>query len=132
MKRIFIIIGLNLCFSCASQLNWSIDKNSSSAFENGFVKISNPEIEYEVIIFDVGFESWYRTHAKQRGFYSQSHLELKNRIWVMNFNSLAKLPNSNIQYTIDYDGTTDYGYEVNYMLYNYLTYFQETNRIRLD
>ena len=33
--------------------------------------------------------------------------------------------------TINYDSTTNYGYEVNYMIYNYLVYFQLTNNQKL-
>jgi len=33
--------------------------------------------------------------------------------------------------SIDYQNNIDYGYEVNYMLFNYLSYFQLTNNIRL-
>lgn len=33
--------------------------------------------------------------------------------------------------TIDYQRNISYGYEVNYLLYNYLVYFQHKNRQRL-
>ncbi|MGK4568764.1 hypothetical protein [Flavobacterium sp. 3HN19-14] len=32
---------------------------------------------------------------------------------------------------IAYNGNTDYGYEVNYILFNYLTYFQIANNTKL-
>jgi hypothetical protein len=33
--------------------------------------------------------------------------------------------------TINYESNIDYGYEVNYMIYNYLFYFQLTNKQQL-
>jgi hypothetical protein len=30
--------------------------------------------------------------------------------------------------TINYDFNVDYGYEVNYLIYNYMIYFQNTNK----
>ena len=35
------------------------------------------------------------------------------------------------QMRIDYDQNINYGYEVNYLLYNYLVYFQLSNNQRL-
>jgi len=139
MKQVIVLI--TACFlniSCAVsqkeklQYKSEIDENGQTTFNNGTVTISNPDIEYEVVIFDNYFENWMWTRAKPRGYYSKSFLEAKNRIWVTNFNNRSRSGNTGIFYTIDYQSTIDYGYEVNYMLYHYLLYFQETNKVRLD
>ena len=97
------------------------------------IRIANDELEYEVIIIDAGFTSWYNSYAKPRGFYSQSYLEARNRIWVLEWNLRAKNPQFMDLYflPIDYQSNINYGYEVNYMLYNYLVYFQLTNKQQL-
>jgi hypothetical protein len=98
------------------------------------VRIANDELEYEIIIIDPGFNSWLASRARPRGYHSQQHLENKNRLWVMEWNSRVLQPRRYgdlYQMQIDYNSNIDYGYEVNYLLYNYLVYFQQTNRQRL-
>jgi len=98
------------------------------------IRIANDELEYEVIIIDPGFSTWLASRARPKGYYSQAHLEGKNRIWVMEWNSRAMDPQrygGMYEMRIDYQNNIDYGYEVNYLIYNYLVYFQQTNRQRL-
>lgn len=98
------------------------------------VRIANDSLEYEVIIIDAGFNSWLATRARQRGFYSQQYLENKNRFWVAEWNIRANQSTryrDMYQMQINYSPSIDYGYEVNYLLYNYLVYFQQTTGQRL-
>lgn len=99
------------------------------------IHIANEALEYEVIIIDGGFTSWFNTHARPRNYYSQSYLEARNRFWVTEWNRRVMFPsqyNPNLyEMAINYDNSTDYGYEVNYMIYNYLVYFQLTNKQQL-
>jgi len=98
------------------------------------VRIANDSLQYEVIIIDPGFNSWLLGRAQPRGFYGEQYLKNKNRFWVTEWNIRVNNP---IQYgnlyqmSIDYNPTIDYGYEVNYLLYNYLVYFQNVNNQRL-
>lgn len=122
---------LSILFSCNST------KNSSNAIDKPHldsetIRIANDEIEYEVIIIDAGFQSWFNSYARPRNFYSQSYLEARNNVWVLEWNRRARLPmqyNPNLyEMEINYNASTNYGYEVNYMIYNYLVYFQLTNK----
>ena len=103
--------------------------------ESDTIRISNNEIEYDVIIIDGGFTSWFNTYARPRSFYTQSYLEARNRVWVLEWNRRAMLPsqyNPNLyEMTINYETNVDYGHEVNYMIYNYLVYFQLKNKQQL-
>ena len=103
--------------------------------ESDTIRISNNEIEYDVIIIDGGFTSWFNTYARPRSFYTQSYLEARNRVWVLEWNRRAMLPsqyNPNLyEMTINYETNVDYGHEVNYMIYNYLVYFQLTKKQQL-
>ena len=62
-------------------------------------------------------------------------MEARNIIWVLEWNRRFQLPNQYnrdlYEMRIDYDTSTNYGYEVNYMLYNYLIYFQLTYKQQL-
>lgn len=122
---LFIIIGITL--SCNSSKNFSDKENPK--LENDTIRIANDEIEYEITIIDIGFSNWFNTNARPRNFYSQNYLEARNRTWVIEWNRRANSPinfDSNLyEMQIDYNSTTDYGYEVNYMLFNYFVYFQQ-------
>ncbi|EAZ96007.1 hypothetical protein FBBAL38_01270 [Flavobacteria bacterium BAL38] len=96
--------------------------------ESDTIRIVNKEIEYEVLIIDIGFSSWFNSNAKPRNYYSQAYLEARNNVWVLEWNRRTMLSsqyNPNLyEMSINYDTHIDYGYEVNYMIYNYLVYFQ--------
>lgn len=99
------------------------------------VTIANDDLEYEIIIIEPGFNAWLVSRAKPEGFYSQQYLENKNRVYVTEWNSRVLQPqryNSNLyEIQIDYQPQIDYGYEVNYKLYNYFIYFQLTYKQQL-
>lgn len=136
MKRSIVLLfsGLLILVACnASQSKKKIEEKSQ--LESDTIRIANKEIEYEVLIIDVGFSSWFNSNTKPRNFYSQSYLESRNRVWVLEWNRRAMLSsqyNQNLyEMTINYETNINYGYEVNYMLYNYLVYFQLKNNQKL-
>ncbi len=141
MKKYLSVIAITilLIFSCKSQdkpqgNKSEVIKTENSTVTNDTVRIANEELEYEVIIIDPGFTSWLASRARQRGYYSQTYLEVRNRQWVAQWNIRAMNPQQygNLyQMQIDYRPQIDYGYEVNYLLYNYLIYFQQTNGEKL-
>ena len=136
MKRSIVLLfsGLLILVACnASQNKKKIEEKSK--LESDTIRIANKEIEYEVLIIDVGFSSWFNSNAKPRNYYSQSYLESRNRVWVLEWNRRTMLssqydPNL-YEMTINYETNINYGYEVNYMLYNYLVYFQLKNNQKL-
>ncbi|NMH26827.1 DUF6146 family protein [Flavobacterium silvaticum] len=128
---ILVVLMLSI-IGCTSAKSIVADKSAS---KNDTVRIANDSLEYEVIIIDPGFNSWLASTAKPRNFYGQSYLESRNLSWVYEWNRRAR---NSFQYSrdlyqmeIDYRPGINYGYEVNYLLFNYLVYFQQTNRQRL-
>ena len=114
--------------------------SSKSGFQttvsgNDTIKIANEALEYEIIIIDSGFNSWLVSTARPRGYYSENYLEDRNYIYVQEYNSRVNQPmtyNPDLyEMRIDYDRNIHYGYEVNYLLYNYMIYFQIKNNQRL-
>ncbi len=99
------------------------------------VEIKDEETEYEIIIIEPGFYTWLQSIARPEGYYSQSFLENRNAILVTNWNQRVLQPsmyNPNLyEMQINYDPNIDYGYEVNYKLYNYFVYFQRKYNQRL-
>lgn len=133
---ILIVLFLVFLISCSASKNGTIvAKNESNAKVSDTVRIANDDLEYEVIIIDPGFNTWLVSQARPRGFYSESYLEGRNQIYVTEWNNRAMQPqryNPNLyEMQINYDRSIHYGYEVNYLIYNYMIYFQITNKQQL-
>ena len=138
MKSILLKISMAF-FIVATMVYCSTTKNNAVAkkthTETDTIKIVNEEEEYEIIIIDPGFNSWLVSRAKPKGFYSQQFLENKNyqyvTTWNIRVNNPSRYSRDLYGMNIDYQPNIDYGYEVNYLLFNYFIYFQQTYRQRL-
>lgn len=126
MKRLILFLVFVSLISCKTQ---SISTNdNASAIKGDTVTIANKELEYEVTIIDPGFSTWLASRSYPRGYHSELYLEDKNRLYVSEWNIRALQPsryNPNLyEMQINYDSNIHYGYEVNYLIYNYMVYFQ--------
>lgn len=154
MKRVnniwSVIVVLVLFSACSSskQVNQTEESNESTplsisqaeeqafnATGEGEVRIGDEESEYEIIIIDPGFYTWLKSIARPEGYYDQAFLESRNQLYVLNWNQRAlglynADPNLYLM-QINYEPGIDYGYEVNYKLYNYFIYFQRKYKQRL-
>ena len=134
MKKILImLVVLTGLLSCKTQtLNTA---KTSNKIEGDTVKISNNDLQYEVIIIDGAFVNWLNTRAFPRGHHSETFLENRTRSYVTEWNIRAMQSNrydKNLyEMQINYDSSIKYGYEVNYLIYNYMIYFQNTYNQRL-
>ena len=132
---LYILLVCGLLIGCNSTKTINSKQDTVNVVENDTVSIVNEDLEYEIIIIEPGFNTWLASTAKPEGYYSQSYLENKNRFYVQEWNSRVLQPNrynpSLYEMQIDYRNGIDYGYEVNYKLYNYFVYFQLTHKQRL-
>ncbi|MFY7811776.1 MAG: DUF6146 family protein [Flavobacterium sp.] len=110
-------------WSCKPTKTLSNDKNITS--KNDTLRIANDSLEYELIIIEPGFNGWLASRPQQRGFYTQNFLEARNRVWVLTYNNRVFQNPALYHNTIDYQQHINYGYEVNFLLYHYLLYFQQ-------
>lgn len=98
------------------------------------IKIGNEELEYEIIILEIGFNQWLVTQPPMN-YWSLNVLEQRNRAYVFEWNQRAANPtawNPNLyNQFIDYEPTIHYGLEFNYLLYMYFEFFQQKYRQRL-
>ncbi|MGB5646024.1 DUF6146 family protein [Muriicola sp.] len=126
------VCALLISISCIGSKSTSeiTDKEKQAFASNAAdtVEISNPESNYEIIIIEPGFNVWLQAVARPEGYYSQTFLENRNRLYVIEWNNRVI---NTLQYDpqlyelqINYDPLVDYGYEVNYKLFNYFIYFQ--------
>jgi len=129
---IWILSVAVLIFSCDSGKTAMQGEISETEVKNDTIHISNPDLEYEIIIIEPGFDSWLITQ-RPRSFYNLTYLENKNRIFTTEYNSrVLNSRYSTILYSqqIYYDYNIRYGFEVNYLLYNYFIYFKEKYKQR--
>lgn len=126
MKNLLYVLLLGLfIYSCSSTRKSGMNTNEPVA-EGDTVRIANDSLEYEIIIIDPGFSYFLNAIAHPEGYYSLPYLENKNEFLVIDYNQRVRQPmryDPDI-YTqeINYDPGIDYGYDVNYKLYNYFVY----------
>jgi hypothetical protein len=136
MKYILIsFLSIFILYSCnSSQKTTKTNEIVSTNSVNDTIKIVNEELEYEIIIIEVGFESWLITQ-KPMSFYANTTLAYRNYINVVEWNNRVTQPllyNPNLyEQEINYLPNVDYGIEVNYKLFMYFKFFQQKYKQRL-
>lgn len=129
-NSIYILIILCLIVACSTTKSNVVntEKSTPATTSNDTIKIVNEEIEYEVIIIEPGFNFWVQSTAFPRGYYTQQYLETKNYNYILEWNNRVRQPQrfppDLYEMIINYEPTINYGYEVNYLIYNYMIYFQ--------
>ncbi len=130
---LFISI-LTSCGSSQSLTNNTQDIDNVP--EEDLVRLESDALEYEIIIIEPGFNAWLSTMARPEGYYSQPYLESRNNVMVQEWNTRVLQPGrydpNMYQLQIDYRPGINYGYDLNYKLYNYFIYFQITYKQRLS
>lgn len=131
-----ILIIASSCGSSKETITVSEDEKMAFQQQEGdTIVISSDKTEYEIIIIEPGFNLWLNSIARPEGYYTQSYLENRNHLNVIEWNQRVLQPqrhNSNLyELRIDYSPNIDYGYEVNYKLHNYFIYFQRKYNQRL-
>jgi hypothetical protein len=152
MKNNIYIVALLLCLimGCTSSKSTVSSPKNTLTFKNDTIqiaqkpvrikndtiRIANDSLEYEVIIIDPGFSTWLVSRAYPRNYHSLIYLETKNQIYVNEWNNRVMQPqryDPNLYgMTINYEPQIHYGYEVNYLIYNYMIYFQNTYKQKLN
>jgi hypothetical protein len=130
------LIKLTAVF-CIGFLVWACSSSQigNTSKKEEPVVIANDSLEYEIIIMDIGFNTYLNTIAKPPGYHNQTYLELKNRNYVIAWNyrarNIPRFDEGIYQNIIDYNPRINYGYDVNYKLFNYFEFAQRKYRMRL-
>ncbi len=143
MKKIqvYLTLFLLLCYSMSSlgqddyvELTEK-EKELFAQQNNPDEEVGETDLEYDIIIMDIGFNRWLNQIAQPKGYYSQSFLEQRNYFYVLEWNRRVLEPRVFdpllYELQINYEHGIDYGYDVNYQLYNYFIYFQRRFNQRL-
>jgi len=138
MKKLIYIGCIAALLICCNTARRTANKTTEEVIlkEQDTVRIANDELEYEIIIIEPGFNAWLLSRAHPRNYYGQNYLETRNKVLTTEWNARVLQPNQfnpNLyEWQINYDPNINYGYEVNYLLYNYFLYFQIKYKQRLS
>ncbi len=90
-------------------------------------------VEYELIVFDTGFETWYRLQDSPSKYRSQQYYENWNLQYVSawNYNASQSRRKSFFQPIYGYEPGMDYGFELNHKLFYYFQYVEHVLRIEI-
>lgn len=138
LTYLFVLFATGISMLACKQNMPTVSETEEDIFNkktNDTVVIENDSLEYDVIIIDPGFNTWLASIARPRGFYTQNYMEQRNILFVNEWNRRVTMPfqynPSLYELQINYYADIDYGYEVNYKLYNYFIYFQRKYDQRL-
>jgi hypothetical protein len=132
---LILLLTIIACSTTSQNIAITDAASNSSKKISDTVRIANDSLEYEVIIIDNGFSTWLQSRAYPRNYHSLAYLENKNNLYVTEWNSRVLQPQRYspdlYEMSINYRPDIHYGYEVNYLIYNYMIYFQNTYKQKL-
>ena len=123
MIRVLAIILLFLSVACASQ---------KAAQKSHAPKIkADDSLEYELLVFDVEFDSWYLLKnspalSRSKSYYHDWNVRYVNE-W--NYKIFASRHNEIFGDLIDYHFEVDYPYEIEHKLFYYFQFVEQVLKI---
>lgn len=127
MKKIILLIAATaFIFACSGPKGMvKIEPNDSETAQVGSEALED-SLEYELIVLDPGFDTWYMLQDSPARYRSQQYYEGWNFQYVTAWNTLARQPGRRgfFQTIIGYDPNVDYGFELNHKLFYYFQYVE--------
>ncbi|PKQ63142.1 hypothetical protein BZG02_10290 [Labilibaculum filiforme] len=128
MKKVtYLIAILAITYGCSSFSSFKTHPVQKK--EN--ILLTKDSVEYELLIIDSGFESWFAARNTIATVHSDIYYQNWNRIYVVEWNQLYMQGRPFIENYIEYDPAENYGLEINYKLYYYFQFVEEKNRISI-
>jgi len=126
--KLSILIGFMACIIMACSSAREASKTSAKLAQS-----SNDSTEYELIIIDARFDTWYSLNYSPAKDRFNEYYRSKNLVAVINWNDYYRNGRYGkvIDSYIDYQPSVDYGIEVNRKLYWYFQYIVESYEINL-
>jgi len=116
---VVVLLILLLMFSCSSL---PIDEEHNNI---ELIEVQDDKPEYELIIFDIGFDSWFITRNTISMAHSNSYYQNWNYQYATEWNNRYYKGDQYFESRIDYDPHQEYDLELNYTLYNYFMYVED-------
>jgi hypothetical protein len=127
---IFGVILLILATACGIQKSTSVPVTQKVEVKTA----AEDSVEYELIVFDPGFETYLLTVPYSKNFYSKEYYRSWNILYSAEWNIRYHNPltyRSFYESEIPYDATIDYGLDFNYRLYHFFRYIEKEYNIKL-
>lgn len=121
-KLIFITLAVILTFACASH---------KKATEKVTPTLSKDSTEYELIIFDTHFETWFTINSSEAMKRSNSYYKNQNYLYVIDWNEKYRRGLPFFESYIDYRNDIEYGINFNYKLYMYFKYVENELGVKI-
>jgi hypothetical protein len=124
MKNAVFIMFAILIAACNS--NKKVVKNNAG--ERVEIEAVDDSTEYELIVFDPGYESFLITQPYPKNYYSNEYYKNWNIQYVTEWNYRYDHPDvygDFYETRIDYDPSIDYGLNFNYRLYQYFQFIDK-------
>jgi hypothetical protein len=127
MKKLFyLLMVVSFLAACSGPKGMvKIEPNGNETQEDS--------VEYELIVSDPGFETWYLLQNSPARYRSQEYYENWNHQYVSAWNYLATQPRkrSFFEPIIGYEPGVDYGFELNHKLFYYFQYVEHVLGIQI-
>ena len=94
-------------------------------------QIENDSTEYELLVFDQGFDAWYALQNSPANYRSQEYYENWNRQYVLAWNNKAMTSRNHdfFETIVGYDYDTDYGFDLNHKLFYYFMFVENVLKL---
>ncbi|RHR76005.1 DUF6146 family protein [Odoribacter sp. AF15-53] len=123
MRTFGLLLVLALFVACASQKDVAQNKKGRCAIKDS--------TQYELIVFDSGFDFWLASHQTVSTQHSNEYYQSMNHQYALEWNRRYASGDPRINSYIDYNLNKNYGFDFNYKLYMYFRFFEDTNRVKL-
>lgn len=121
MKKLFLLFtAVSFIVACSGP------KGLVKIEPNGSEAAPEDSVEYELIVMDAGFETWYTLQDSPARYRSQQYYEGWNQQYVSAWNYLATQPAEDLffQTIVGYEPGVDYGFKLNHKLFYYFQYVE--------
>ena len=132
MKYIgIVILALFFFGACSSYSSFNQPQPVGEEIGNTEVAEVKDSTEYELLIFDIGFETWFATRNMPAMARSNVYYQNWNHRYVIEWNQKHTQGHPYFENFIYYDPFEDYGFDINYKLYHYFQFVEEKTGIVL-
>jgi hypothetical protein len=128
MKNILVLVLFAALFSACHGPKYIAHLGKKAVIEK-----KQDSTEYEIVIFDTEFESWYLVNFNRALDMSNEYYRSMNNLAVSRWNSYFTSGRYDrvVENYLDYDYNIDYGIGLNRKLYWYFKFVQERDHLRL-
>ncbi len=125
MKQLFFLMFVLILAACAGKKSMVAISPANNTID------SHDSTEYELLIFDTGFDSWYTLKNNPTLYRNQAYYETWNKMYVSEWNNKVVEGSNNhfFETIIGYEPGTDYGFALNHKLFGYFQYVEHKLKI---